>query len=81
MALHQIYIIRQTQRKYCHDVSVIRRADCWTDHKLFRTKVVLQVFNSNRRSSRRYRFAGYKLSDAKVRAAYNEFVVKRVAPL
>jgi len=41
---------------------------------------MLQVFNSNRRNSRRYRFASYKLSDAKVRAAYNEFVVERVAP-
>jgi len=42
---------------------------------------VLQVFNSKRQSSRRYCFAGYKLSDAKVCAEYNEFVVERVAPL
>jgi len=30
--------------EYCRDVSVIRRADCWTDHKLLKVKVVLQVF-------------------------------------
>ena len=35
-------LMRITQRKFCHNVSVIRRADCWTDHKLLRAKIGLQ---------------------------------------
>ena len=29
-------IIRQMLRQMCCDVSVLRSADCWTDHKLLR---------------------------------------------
>ena len=29
-------IIRQTPRQMCCDMSVLRFADCWTDHKLLR---------------------------------------------
>jgi len=56
-------LMPQTQRKYCHNVSVMRKANCWTDHELLRANIVLQVINSNRQSSRKYRFADYKLSD------------------
>ena len=35
--------MRQTEGKFCRDVSVICQADCWTDHKLLRAKVALQV--------------------------------------
>jgi len=41
-------LMRQSQRKYCCDVCVIRRADCWADHKLLKATVVLQIFNSNK---------------------------------
>ena len=34
-------LMRNTQRKFCRDVSVIRKADCWTDHKLLRAKIGL----------------------------------------
>ena len=60
-------LMHQTQRKFCHDVSVIRRADCWTDHKLLRAKIVLQVSSSKKQGFGRYRFAAYKLYDANVR--------------
>jgi len=39
------------------------------------------VFNSNKRVSSRYCFAGYKLWDANICVAYNETVVGRIAPL
>ena len=31
-------ILRQKDRRLCCDVSVIRNADCWTDHKLVRAQ-------------------------------------------
>ena len=41
-------LMRQTQMIFCHDVSVIHRADYWTDHKRLQAKVVVQVFKSKR---------------------------------
>ena len=59
--------MHQSQRKFCRDVSVIRRADCWTDHKLLRAKVGLERSKLRRQGSGRYRLASYKLYDDKVR--------------
>jgi len=39
------------------------------------------VFNSKRRSPGKYHFAGYKLCDANVRAAFSEAVEESIAPL
>ena len=72
-------LMHQSQRKFCRNVSVICRADCWTDHKLLRAKVALHKLR--RQGSGRYRFAGYKLCDDKVRDVFNKTVVKTVAPL
>ena len=32
-------IMRQRQRHMCCDVTVLRTADCWTDHKLLRAQL------------------------------------------
>ena len=32
-------IMRQRRKQMCCDVSVLRSADCWTDHKLLREKL------------------------------------------
>jgi len=75
-------LIHQSQRKLCCDVSVIHRADCWTDHKLLRAKVALQIYILRSQGSDRYRFAGYKLYYYdKVRDVFNKTVVKRIIPL
>ena len=34
-------LMTQSQRNFCRDVSVICRADCWTDHRLLRAKITL----------------------------------------
>jgi len=62
-----------SQRKFCCNVSVIRRADCWTDHKLLRAKVT--IYKLRRQCSGRYCLAGYKLCD-KVHDGYNKTVVE-----
>lgn len=73
--------MRNTQRKFCHDVSVICNADCWTDHKLLRAKIGLQVTTSRSRGSGRHCFAIYQLHNANVCSAYNKEVLERIAPL
>ena len=70
-----------TQRKFCRDISVICKADCWTDHKLLRAKIGLQVATSRSRGSGRHRFAVYKLRNANVCSTYNKEVLVRIAPL
>ena len=34
-------IMKQGQRRWCSDVSVVRSAECWTDHKLLRARLYL----------------------------------------
>ena len=41
-------IMRQKQRSWCCDVSVLRSADCWTDHKLLRAQMRLQFLPGGR---------------------------------
>ena len=36
-------IMRQAQKKFCCDVTVLRSAECWTDHKLLRALLRLQA--------------------------------------
>ena len=35
-------VMRQSQRRICNDVHVIRKADCWTDHQLLCAKLRFQ---------------------------------------
>ena len=39
-------IMRQKQRSWCCDASVLRSADCWTDHKLLCAQMKLQHFRN-----------------------------------
>jgi len=72
-------LMRQSQRSFCRDVSVIHRADCWTDHKLLHAKITLRHKPLVARQHLRRRFAGYKLRDRSVGVAFNDDVVKRIS--
>ena len=56
----------------------MRRADCWTEHRLLRAKITLRCRSLVARQHVRCRFAAYKLSDRNVSLAFNEEVVGRV---
>ena len=71
-------LMRQSQRTFSRDVSVIHRADCWTDHRLLRAKITLWYRSLVARQHVRHRFAAYKLSDWNVSMAFNEEIVGRV---
>ena len=45
-------IMRQRQRQLCCDVSVMRSADCWTDHKLLRAQLKVRCPAKKSRLSR-----------------------------
>ena len=44
-------IMRQKQRSWCCDVSVLRSADCWTDHKLLHAQMKLQHFTRRKNTN------------------------------
>ena len=71
-------LMRQSQRTFYQDVSVICQADCWTDHILLQAKIILPYRSLVARQHVRHRFAAYKLSDWNVSLAFNEEVVGRV---
>ena len=65
-------IMRQRQRRMCCDVTVLRSADCWTDHKLLRAKLQLQItIYKKSYSAMRKRFSMAKLSDRNIRSEYD----------
>ena len=68
-------IMRQRQRGLCCDVSVLRVADCWTDHKLLRAqlRVGCRVVKKASAVTRR-RFAVGALQDEMMRKAFVEKV-------
>ena len=70
--------MRQCQRKFCRDVSVLRRADCWTDHKLLRAKLLLTCGPPVSRQHIRRRFAVYKLCDGSVCSAYVDTALMKI---
>jgi len=72
-------LMRQSQRSFCRDVLVVRRADCWTDHKLLHAKITLRHKPLVARQHLRRCFAGYKLRDRSVGVAFNDEVVKRIS--
>ena len=71
-------IMRQSQRFMCCDVSVLRSADCWTDHKLVRAKLRFSVSVKRSGVSGRTRFAVGRLKDSEIRAEYQERVCTAV---
>ena len=52
-------LVRQSQRTFYRDVSVIRKADCWTNHKIVCAKAVLQHKPLVAQQHARHHFAGY----------------------
>ena len=69
-------VMRQRQRRFCHDVSALRRADCWTDHRLLRGKLFLANACHASKQPIRKRFAVHKLSDDSTCHAFVEGMVK-----
>ena len=50
-------IMRQRQRRLCSDVSVVRSAECWTDHNLLRAKLQLAIHHKPMPVKAKTRFA------------------------
>ena len=44
-------LMRQSQRKWCSDAQVMREAECWSDHKMVRGKLVLKLRQLMRRKN------------------------------
>ena len=62
----------------CSDVSVLRSANCWTDHKLLRGQLRISLSVRKSRSVVRNRFAVGALKDEKVRESFNEKVCENI---
>ncbi len=71
-------IMRQSQRKLCCDSSVLRSAEYWTDHKLLRAQLKLQVPAKVPRAKPRKRFAISGLWDDTVQKKFNETISNAV---
>ena len=60
-------VVRSAQRHHCLDVQVMRGATFWTDHKLVRVKLRLDLRSSHGRQGRRTPpIAVWKLTDASI---------------
>ena len=64
-------VVRSAQRGHCLDVQVMRGATFWTDHKLVRVKLQLDLHGSRGRQDRRAPpITVWKLTDASIRENY-----------
>ena len=64
-------VVRSAHRRHCLDVQVMRGATFWTDHKLVRVKLRLDLRGSRGRQGRRAPpIAVWKLTDASIREVY-----------
>ena len=70
--------MRQNQRRLCCDVTVIRSAECWTDHKLLRAKLQPKPSQKIAKGKIKGRFAVAFLHDEKVRQEYITCVTEAV---
>ncbi len=71
-------IMRQKQKRLCTDVSVVRSAECWTDHKLLKAKLQFQIQPTSPPKKTRARYAVSRLRDAEIRAQFSKAVVDEV---
>lgn len=71
-------IMRQGQRHMCSDVTVLRTADCWTDHMLVRGQLRFYRPVKKPRITVRKRFAVGALKDEKVCESFREKVCGNV---
>ena len=67
-------IMRQSQRKLCCDVTVLRSAECWTDHKLVRVQLKLRAAVKAATSAPKVRFAVSELKEESKRNEFNMMV-------
>ena len=71
-------LMRQCQREFCHDVSVLCRADCWISHKLMRAKLSLTCARCVPQQPIRRGFSAYKLHDDNIHCAFVGAAVMKV---
>ena len=71
-------ILKQGQRRMCHDVTVLRSAECWTDHKLVRAQLCLKLPPKVARANTRKKYAVLALCHENVRKQYSEMAFKEV---
>ena len=71
-------IMKQGQRRWCSDVSVVRSAECWTDHKLLRARLYLLLPPKTQKGQIRKRYAVARLSDTETREQYSRSVMEVV---
>ena len=72
-------IMRQAQRKFCCDVTVLRSAECWTDHKLLRAQLRLRTPSTKvARVPSRKRFAVSALRSETTTARYKEAIREEI---
>ena len=70
--------MRQCQRNFCHVVSVLHKADCWTHHKLVRAKLFLTGNCHVLQQPIRRQFAPYKSCDDNNCCAFMDAAVIKV---
>ena len=68
-------ILRQKDRRLCSDVSVIRNADCWTDHKLLRAIFKIETPTRASKQCIQKKFAVSALINDENKAKYIKAVV------
>ena len=71
-------IMRQKQRIWCCDVSVLRSADCWTDHKLLRAQMKLQCITGRKSTITRKKFGISVLQSREISGKFSQEVCKLV---
>ena len=71
-------LMRQCQRKFCHDAPVLCKADCWTDHKLLRTKLFLTCDHHIPWQPTRRWFGAYKLHDDNIHYTFVDAAMMKV---
>ena len=65
-----LVVMKACQRAYCRDVQVMRGANCWTDHKLVRAKVMIGQPKMHSREKRLLPFSVHLLSSSAARDEY-----------
>ena len=70
--------MRQKQRSWCCDVSVLRSADCWTDHKLLRAQMKLQHFTRRKNTNMRKKYDISALQSKEISRKFSQKVCELV---
>ena len=70
--------MRQRQRHMCCDVTVLRTADCWTDHKLLQAQLTIRHPARKPRVATKKRFDVGALKAEKIRDSFCEKVCESV---